>query len=93
MLRQLSEALQQDPALAGAVNSLARRAIVGVVRNHGDRIVALVSDTVKGWDARTITEKLESAVGRDLQYIRLNGTLIGGSIGVVLHAIFVATGL
>jgi uncharacterized membrane-anchored protein YjiN (DUF445 family) len=93
MLRQLGEALQQDPALAGAVNSLARRAIVGVVRNHGDRIVALVSDTVKGWDARTITEKLESAVGRDLQYIRLNGTLIGGSIGVVLHAIFVATGL
>ncbi|MFQ3595251.1 MAG: DUF445 domain-containing protein [Sphingomonadaceae bacterium] len=90
--RRIGEALTEDPQLATAVNSLARRAVVGVVRDHGDAIVALVSDTVKGWDAQTITDKLESAVGRDLQYIRLNGTLIGGSIGVILHAIFVATG-
>ncbi len=41
-------------------------------------IVSLVSDTIRGWDARTVTERLESAVGRDLQYIRINGTLVGG---------------
>jgi uncharacterized membrane-anchored protein YjiN (DUF445 family) len=57
------------------------------VARHGDQIVALVSDTIRGWDATTVTEKLENAVGRDLQYIRLNGTLIGGLIGVVLHAV------
>lgn len=78
-------ALRSDAALSQAVNQLARRAIVGTVADHGDSIVQIVSDTVKGWDARTITEKMEAAVSRDLQYIRLNGTLIGGSIGLVIH--------
>ena len=85
----MAKALRDDPALGNAINQLARRAIVGVVADHGDSIVALVSDTVKGWDAATVTDKLEGAVSRDLQYIRLNGTLIGGSIGVLLHAILV----
>jgi uncharacterized membrane-anchored protein YjiN (DUF445 family) len=88
----MARALREDPALAQAVNQLARRAVVGTVADHGDSIVALVSETVKGWDAETITEKLENAVLRDLQYIRLNGTLIGGSIGVALHAILVLSG-
>jgi uncharacterized membrane-anchored protein YjiN (DUF445 family) len=83
----MAGALRHDPTLADAVNSLARRAVIGTVKDHGDAIVALVSDTVKTWDAQTVTDKLESAVSRDLQYIRLNGTLIGGSIGVALHAL------
>jgi uncharacterized membrane-anchored protein YjiN (DUF445 family) len=48
-------------------------------------MVRLVSDTVRTWDARTVTERLEAAVGRDLQYIRINGTLVGGLVGVVIH--------
>ncbi len=88
----MAETLRTEPSVSSAVNQLVRRAIVGVVADHGDRIVSLVSETVKGWDATTITEKLESAVLRDLQYIRLNGTLIGGSIGLVLHAILVLVG-
>jgi uncharacterized membrane-anchored protein YjiN (DUF445 family) len=55
--------------------------------SYGDSIVTLVSDTVRGWDARTVTARLEAAVGRDLQYLRINGTLVGGLVGVVLHAI------
>ncbi len=85
--RSMAHALRTDPSLALAVNELARRGVVDVATNHGAAIVAIVSDTVKGWDADTITEKLENAVLRDLQYIRLNGTLIGGSIGVVIHAV------
>jgi len=88
----MARALSEDAALAAHVNQLARRAIVGTVRDHGDAIVALVSDTVKTWDVATVTDKLEGAVSRDLQYIRLNGTLIGGSIGVALHAILVLAG-
>ncbi|RYD49057.1 MAG: DUF445 family protein, partial [Sphingomonadales bacterium] len=42
---------------------------------------------IKGWDAETLTGRLENAVGRDLQYIRINGTLVGGLVGVALHAI------
>ena len=43
--------------------------------------------TVRGWDARTVTVRLEAAVGRDLQYIRINGTLVGGMVGLVLHLV------
>jgi uncharacterized membrane-anchored protein YjiN (DUF445 family) len=89
MAGRISEALTTDQRLADAVNALARRAVVGVVKDHGDSIVGLVSDTIRAWDAQTVTEKLEAAVTKDLQYIRLNGTLIGGTIGVVLHAILV----
>jgi uncharacterized membrane-anchored protein YjiN (DUF445 family) len=87
-----ARSLREDPALAGAVNSLARRAVVGTVADYGTAIVSLVSETVKGWDAATITDRLENAVLRDLQYIRLNGTLIGGSIGLALHAALVLSG-
>ncbi len=45
-----------------------------------------MSDTIRGWDAATVVEKLETNVGRDLQFIRLNGTVIGGLVGLVLHA-------
>jgi uncharacterized membrane-anchored protein YjiN (DUF445 family) len=55
--------------------------------DYGDGIVRLVSETVRGWDARTITRRLENAVGRDLQYIRVNGTLVGGLVGLLLHAV------
>ena len=42
---------------------------------------------MKRWDAGTVTDRIESAVGRDLQFIRINGTLVGGLVGITLHAI------
>ncbi len=89
-LRQLGETLQQEPRLKAAINQFARRATVGAVASYGDGIVTLVSDTVRAWDARTVSDRLENAVGRDLQYIRINGTLVGGLVGVALHTIEVA---
>lgn len=88
----IAKALREDEGLAEAVNQISRRAILGVVQDHGDMIVGLVSETVRGWDAATITEKLENAVLRDLQYIRFNGTMIGGLIGLGLHGVLVLTG-
>jgi uncharacterized membrane-anchored protein YjiN (DUF445 family) len=85
--RKLGETLQDDPKLRGAVNLYARRAIVGTVAEYGDELVRLVSDTIRGWDARTVTDKIEAAVGRDLQYIRINGTLIGGLVGLTIHSV------
>lgn len=89
-LRQLGTTLQQDEALRDTINRFARRATVGTTASYGDNIVRLVSDTVRGWDAGRVTERVENAVGRDLQYIRINGTLVGGLVGLVLHAIDVA---
>lgn len=86
-LGELGRALRDDPALQLQINRFARRTAVGVATRHGDQIVRLVSETVKRWDARTVTGRIEGAVGRDLQFIRVNGTLVGGLVGVAIHAL------
>jgi uncharacterized membrane-anchored protein YjiN (DUF445 family) len=85
-LAELGRALQDDPALQWQVNRFARRTAVGVATRYGTQIVQLVSETVRRWDAGTLTNRLENAVGRDLQFIRINGTLVGGLVGIVIHA-------
>ena len=85
MLAELGQALQQDARLQEQINRFARRTAVGVATRYGDQIVRLVSETVKRWDAITITARVEGAVGRDLQFIRINGTLVGGLVGMTLH--------
>lgn len=87
MARQLGTTLLEDARLRQTLNRFARRSLVGLVARYGDGIVTLVSETVHRWDARTVTDRLEGAVGRDLQYIRINGTLVGGLVGLTLHLI------
>jgi uncharacterized membrane-anchored protein YjiN (DUF445 family) len=86
-LRQLGQTLQEDERLRVTINRFTRRAAVGFSANYGASVVRLVSDTVRSWDTRTITRRLEDAVGRDLQYIRVNGTLVGGLVGLAIHAV------
>ena len=86
-LTEMGVALRDDPHLQWQVNRYARRTAVGIAARFGGQIVQLVSETVKRWDATTITDRIEGAVGRDLQFIRMNGTLVGGLVGVVIHAL------
>lgn len=86
-LAELGRHLRDDPALQLQINRFARRTLVGIAVRYGDQIVRLVSETVKRWDAATVTDRIEGAVGRDLQFIRINGTLVGGLVGVLIHLI------
>jgi uncharacterized membrane-anchored protein YjiN (DUF445 family) len=86
-LMKLGGSLQDDPRLKQQINRFSRRAIVGTAENYGDNIVSLVSDTIGGWNSSTITDRVENAVGSDLQFIRINGTLVGGLAGIVIHAV------
>ena len=84
-LAELGKALQEDKRLQVQINRFARRTAVGIATRYGSQIVQLVSETVRRWDAVTITGRIESAVGRDLQFIRINGTLVGGLVGMTIH--------
>ncbi len=86
-LAQLGRALQTDPRIQLQVNRFTRRTLAGITTRYGDQIVRLVSETVKRWDAHTVTDRVEAAVGRDLQFIRINGTVVGGLVGLALHAV------
>ncbi len=85
VLKSMGSTLESDLRIRAALNEFARRATVGMAASYGSSIVKLVSETVRGWDAQTVTNRLEAAVGRDLQYIRINGTLVGGMVGLLLH--------
>lgn len=87
VLKSMGGTLEKDARIRGAINQFARRAAVGMVASYGGSIVKLVSETIRGWDARTVTNRLEAAVGRDLQYIRINGTIVGGLVGLALRLV------
>ncbi len=87
VLKSMGASLEQDARVRSAINQFVRRAAAGMAQSYGSSIVKLVSETIRSWDARTVTARLEAAVGRDLQYIRINGTLVGGLVGVAIHAL------
>jgi len=87
VMRSMGTTLEKDARIRGAINQFARRAVVGMAASYGGSIVKLVSETIRSWDAQTVTNRLEAAVGRDLQYIRINGTLVGGLVGLLLHVL------
>jgi uncharacterized membrane-anchored protein YjiN (DUF445 family) len=87
VLKSMGTSLEQDQRIRSAINQFVRRAAAGMAQSYGSSIVKLVSETIRSWDARTVTARLEAAVGRDLQYIRINGTLVGGLVGLAIHAI------
>lgn len=88
MLRGASLSLMQDESFQRRVNRIIREAVLEVLRVHGGEIAAIVSETVRQWDAKTLINKIELEVGSDLQFIRLNGTIVGGLAGLVIYMLW-----
>lgn len=82
-----ADALLADEALRLKVDGWAKMTIVRVVTTRRREVGLLIAETMRRWDARTFTDKIEQEVGHDLQYIRLNGTIIGGLAGVAIYAV------
>lgn len=85
-----SKALMQDAAVRSKLNHWLRTFAVSTIAERRDVIATLVKRVIQKWDAETVSHKLELHVGKDLQYIRINGTLVGGMVGLVLHIISLA---
>jgi uncharacterized membrane-anchored protein YjiN (DUF445 family) len=83
----LGEGLLGDPAVQEALNRWLRSALTDLVEARRHDVSSLISETVRRWDPGTVTDRIERAIARDLQYIRINGTLIGGLVGLLIHAV------
>jgi uncharacterized membrane-anchored protein YjiN (DUF445 family) len=84
-LRDIGHSLDTDDAFRTKLNTWLREATHHLATNHSHEIGNLIRDTARQWDGEEMSAKLESQVGSDLQYIRINGTLVGGFVGLILH--------
>lgn len=87
LLMEIGRNLQDDPLLRGDINRGMASVIETFVATHKGAIALFIADQVKSWDVDQLIRMFELNVGKDLQYIRFNGTLIGGCAGVALHAL------
>lgn len=90
--RAATGALLRDEVLRARFNDWIRDILVEAVQSHQRDVGTLIADTVREWDTETVTRRIEQQVGEDLQYIRINGTLIGGLIGLVIYTVSRAFG-
>jgi len=87
LLTGLAEEMERDEDMQSWVNGWLVESAVSVVDVNRHAIASLISDTVKSWNAADTSYRVELAIGHDLQFIRINGTLVGGLVGLVIHAI------
>ena len=86
-LQRLGERLVAEPELQGKVNDWVERSLSYVVEHYRSEVSDLIASTVERWDGESTARRMELQVGRDLQFIRINGTLVGGLAGLVIHAL------
>jgi uncharacterized membrane-anchored protein YjiN (DUF445 family) len=82
--------LAADETMRTRIDSWAADAAVFAVRRYGGELTAVITHTVERWDGKEAAQRIELHVGRDLQFIRINGTIVGGLVGVLIHAVTTA---
>ncbi|MEU1129716.1 DUF445 domain-containing protein [Streptomyces sp. NPDC005900] len=86
-LLSLGARMARDGRLQRKVDGWVEGAAVYVVTTYRDEITSLITDTVAGWDAEHTSKKIEAHIGRDLQFIRINGTVVGSLAGLAIYAV------
>jgi len=85
-LISLGVRLETDDATRAKVEGWIEGGAAYVVTHYRDEILTLITDTIERWDAEETSRKIELQVGRDLQFIRINGTVVGALAGLVIYA-------
>lgn len=85
-LGRFAALLESDAALRARLDGAAADAAVFLVERYGSEVTTVITHTIERWDGKEAASKIELHVGRDLQFIRINGTVVGGIVGVVIHA-------
>ena len=91
-LASFVRSLDADPVRRERANEQLRRVVLQIVLPRREAAGAYIAQVVDRWDTETLVQRLELQVGRDLQYIRINGTLVGGLVGLAIYALTRAAG-
>jgi uncharacterized membrane-anchored protein YjiN (DUF445 family) len=86
-LTALAQAALQDEALLAKVDDWIIAAVLRTVEQHRHEVGQLIAHTVSAWDPEETSRRIELQVGRDLQFVRINGTVVGGMVGLVLYTL------
>jgi len=86
---RFADRLLVDHELRARLDGLAADAAVFSVDRYGSELTAVITHTIERWDGKEAARRIELHVGRDLQFIRINGTIVGGLVGVLIHAVSV----
>jgi len=86
LLAALAAGVARDPVILQRLNATWLKFARTLTARHGGQIAALISEVVRGWDAQEVSDRIEIEIGRDLQFIRINGAVVGGIVGVLLYA-------
>jgi len=87
LIQTFGNGIKEDPIMIDKINGFIKNDLLSMLLNNKKVIGDLISSTVKSWDGKEVSEKLELEIGKDLQYIRINGTLVGGVIGLVIYGV------
>lgn len=86
-LTGLGQKVLTDPELAAKLNGWLVELVTYAVEQAREEVAKLIATTVAAWDANATSRKIELQIGRDLQFIRINGTIVGGLVGVLLYVL------
>ena len=82
-----AQAINKDEAITERLNQLLAQIMLRAVKDYGGRAGSFIEETMRAWDSKVLSSKIEAEVGRDLQFIRINGTVVGGLVGLLIHAV------
>ena len=86
-LNLFAERLREDAPLRARLDGMAADLTVFMVGRYGAEVTTVITSTIERWDGKEAARRIELHVGRDLQFIRINGTIVGGLVGVIIHAV------
>jgi uncharacterized membrane-anchored protein YjiN (DUF445 family) len=84
---QIGAVILEDDILAQKVNHWIEQITLFAIREYGHEVAQLIEQTVRNWDAEVTSQKIELQIGKDLQYIRINGTVVGGIAGLLIYSV------